>query len=69
MACKIVYARDESNQSLIGKRFASHAAVARAIKKDTTVTVQEVTGGYAGWYRVIGNKDDQYTVSVLLTDY
>ena len=70
MACKVVFTMDDRNKDLEDKRFASHAAVARAIPVGTEVSVQELSGSNKGWYRQVGKKDaDSYWVSRPQMDY
>ena len=70
MACRIVYAHDERNKHLEGKRFASHAAVARKLVEGTEVSVQELNGSNEGWYRQVGKTSlTKYWTSRPQTDY
>lgn len=54
MACKVVDSIDGVNSHLVGKKFPSHAAVARALVDNTDVYVQETNGRNQGWYRAVG---------------
>ena len=70
MACKVVFAHDERNKHLEGKRFTSRAAVAREIPIGTEVSVQELSGTHKGWYRQVGKKyKDSYWTSRPQMDY
>lgn len=53
MSCEVVFTYPQ-DKKLDGRKFASHAALARVLKPGKQCTVQETSGTWEGWYRVVG---------------